>query len=102
MEAALKEKLPFIYSLFKENKVVRAYAFGSALSKDFNVKSDFDFLISFDKSLSPLQKGENWFSLYYSLKKILKRDIDLIREEDLTNPYLLKSIDNNKELIYGE
>ncbi len=102
MQTTLKENLPLIFSLFKEKKVVKAYAFGSAISNNFNSESDFDFLISFDKSLSPLQKGENWFAVYYSLKMILKRDVDLLREEDIKNPYLLKSINNNKELIYGE
>ena len=102
MQTILKENLPLIFSLFKENKVVKAYAFGSAVSNNFNSESDFDFLISFDESLSPIQKGENWFSIYYSLKKLLRRDVDLLREEDIKNPYLLKSINNNKELIYGE
>ena len=101
MQITLKENLPQIVSLFKKNRIAQAYTFGSSNSDAFTANSDFDFLISFDKSLSPIQKGENWFSLYYSLKKILKRDIDLVREEDIKNPYLLESINENRELIYG-
>jgi uncharacterized protein len=101
MEILLKNKMPDIITLFKNNKVQQAYAFGSAISTNFNDNSDFDFLISFNKDLSPIQKGENWFTLYYGLKEILHRDIDLLREEDIKNPYLLKSINANKQLIYG-
>jgi uncharacterized protein len=90
-----------LIAAFKKNDVEKVYAFGSVTSAHFTNTSDVDFLISFNKTLTPLQKGENWFSLYYSLKQILQRDIDLVREEDIKNPILLQTIDANKQLIYG-
>lgn len=101
MQIILKEKLPLILNVFKKNKVAKAYTFGSSNTDAFTATSDFDFLISFDNSLTPLQKGENWFILYYALKEILMRDVDLVREEDIKNPYLLQSINKSRELIYG-
>ena len=101
MQNILESHLPELIALFKKNKVVKAYTFGSVLSDHFTAESDIDFLISFNDKLTPVEKGENWFSLYYSLKELLKKDIDLIREEDIKNPYLLNTINASKLLIHG-
>ncbi len=81
--------------------MAKAYTFGSVLTGSFDNNSDIDFLISFQENLSPVEKDENWFSLYHSLKKLLNRDVDLVKEEDIKNPYLLKTINARKQLIYG-
>lgn len=101
MQNLLKNNLPQIIALFNKNEVVRAYSFGSVLSDNFNSNSDVDFLISFNENLSPVEKGENWFSLYYSLKELLHTEVDLVREEDIKNPYLLSTINASKLLIHG-
>ncbi len=101
MNILLQNNIKEIETLFKNNKVEKAYAFGSAMSTEFSDKSDIDFLINFNPSLSPIEKGENWFNLYHSLKLLLQREVDLVREEDIKNPFLLKSINKNKFLIYG-
>jgi uncharacterized protein len=101
MQSLLKNNLPQIITLFNKNKVTRAYTFGSIVSDTFNAGSDIDFLISFSENLSPVEKGENWFSLYLSLKDLLNTEIDLIREEDIKNPYLLNTINASKLLIHG-
>lgn len=36
-----------------------------------------------------------------SLKNIFNREIDLVEEQTLKNPVLIKSINKSKELIYG-
>ena len=81
--------------------MAKAYTFGSVLIGSFDNNSDIDFLISFQENLSLVEKDENWFSLYHSLKKLLNRDVDLVKEEDIKNPYLLKTINARKQLIYG-
>ena len=101
MQGLLKNNLPQVIALFNKNKVVKAYTFGSILSDNFTSKSDIDFLISFNQNLTPVEKGENWFSLYYSLKELLNTEIDLVREEDIKNPYLLSTINASKLLIHG-
>ena len=35
------------------------------------------------------------------IKNLLHREIDLVEEQTLKNPYLISSIEENKELIYG-
>ncbi len=43
MNADLKRSLKMITPFFKEHKVERAYLFGSAVTDDFNKKSDLGF-----------------------------------------------------------
>jgi uncharacterized protein len=101
MAVLSKDKLTLIEALFKRNKVKSAYTFGSLNTPAFNNESDIDFLIAFNDDTNPVERGENWFSLYYSLKQILNREVDLVREEDIKNPYLLQSINASKMKIYG-
>lgn len=96
-----QDKLILIEALFKKNKVKSAYTFGSIATPHFNAASDIDFMIAFLDDTDPIERGENWFSLYYSLKEILNRDVDLVREEDIKNPYLLQTINASKTKIYG-
>ena len=90
-----------INSLFKNHKVVKAYIFGSAATSDYNIDSDVDFLISFQDGIDPLEKGKLWWSLHDSLRNLIKREIDLVTESSLKNPYFIKELELNKRLIYG-
>ena len=69
-------------------------------SDNFNSKSDIDLLINFDKNLTPLQRGENWWTLFFALKDILKRDIDLLTENSLKNNIFIDALNKTKILIY--
>ena len=97
----LQQRISQITDLFRENKVKRAFAFGSVCTPEFGSKSDVDLLISFQDGLDPLQRGENWWNLFYALRKLLNRDIDLLVESDLQNPYLIEAIEESKQRIYG-
>ena len=43
----------------------------------------------------------NYINFKEELKNVLHREIDLVEEQTLKNPYLIRSIEENKELIYG-
>jgi hypothetical protein len=43
----------------------------------------------------------NYTNLKESLENILHKKVDLIEEQTLKNPILIRSINNNKQLIYG-
>jgi len=58
--------------------------------------SDVDFMVSFAPGLSYTTYGDNFFGLLYALQEILERDIDLIAEETITNPFLLQRINSQK------
>ena len=76
--------------------VIRASLFGSAAIDNMSEGSDVDFMISFNPDLSYTDYGDNYFHLLYALQKLLKKDVDLVAEETITNPYLLQSINSQK------
>jgi predicted nucleotidyltransferase len=102
MNSIVKDKLPQLVELCKKYGVVRMYLFGSAArDTDFDPeRSDFDFLVAFDPGLDVLDRGENALDLMLALDDLFGREVDLMTEQQLKNPYLIKSIDEDKKLIY--
>ena len=82
--------LPLMAKLFKEHKIKTADAFGSVVSDKFDDESDIDLLIAFGEDTTPLDKGENWWNLHDTLRAIFNREIDLLIEDSLDTPILLK------------
>ncbi len=97
-----EKKLCELRKILEKHKVKRAYLFGSILTEHFNENSDIDFLISFQDGLEPLYNGELWWSLYDELRLMFNREIDIITERTLKNPYFIKELNETKQLIYGE
>ena len=92
-----------IYSLNKLctlYNVEKMYLFGSALNSNFNDKSDVDLLVKF-KPIELSQYFDNYMDFKEKLESLFGREVDLLEEQALRNPILIKSIDKSKELIYG-
>lgn len=101
MNSLISNHIIQLKQIFKENKIERAYVFGSILNKaQFNDQSDIDILVQFQEDLEPLEQGNLWWSLYDKLKALFQREVDVLTEKSLQNPYLIKEIDNTKQLIY--
>ncbi len=81
-------------------KIKSLYAFGSVVTDKFTDNSDIDFLISFDDNISVDEYTNNYFFLHYRLRELFKREIDIVTERTLSNPYFIESINETKELIY--
>ncbi|WP_366183087.1 nucleotidyltransferase domain-containing protein [Flavobacterium ovatum] len=96
----IEKNIDRLRSICSTYHVEKMYLFGSALNSDFNDKSDIDFLVKF-KSFELSQYFENYINLKENLKKLFGREIDLVEEQTLKNPILIKSINKSKELIYG-
>ena len=88
-----------ITKLCKTHNVKSLYAFGSVLTDKFNTESDIDLIVEF-QPLDVLDYVDNYYDLKFSLETILKREIDLLEEKAIKNPFLLKSIDSTKKLLY--
>ncbi len=91
-----------IIALCQKYKVVKLWVFGSILTDRFNDNSDVDFSVIFDKRNIPLLDfADNYLDFLNELKSLFSRDVDLITEESLTNPYFIQELNATKQLIYG-
>ena len=87
-------------ALCNKYNVEKMYVFGSALNSNFNANRDIDFLVKF-KNIELSTYFENYMNFKENLKKLFGREVDLLEEQTLRNPILIKSINRSKELVYG-
>jgi hypothetical protein len=59
----------------------------------------FDLLVEIN-DLDPLERGEKLISLWDRFESCFERKVDLLTDSSIKNPYLRKSIDSTKVLIY--
>ena len=86
--------------LCKNHKVKYLYAFGSSVTEKFDYnKSDIDLLVEID-SKDPVDRGEKLLSLWDLFEIFFRREVDLLTDSSIRNPFLRKSIDSTKVLIY--
>jgi predicted nucleotidyltransferase len=90
-------KLKNICAIYHVDKM---YLFGSALNSSFSNHSDIDFLVKF-KQMDLAKYFQNYMELKENLESLFGRKVDLLEEQTLKNPILIKSINKSKELIYG-
>lgn len=94
------KNLDKIKALCSKHKVATLFVFGSVLTDNFEKYSDIDFLVDFS-GVDLYDYADNYFDLKNSLENLLERKVDLLEDKALKNPYLRKSIDSSKQLIYG-
>jgi predicted nucleotidyltransferase len=96
----VKKNINTISELCQKHKVKTLYAFGSVLTDKFTDKSDIDLLVSFKKM--PIENyADNYFEMAEKFEQLFNRPIDLVTENSLKNPYFIQSVNNSKQLIYG-
>jgi len=101
MNTIITKNIDKIKEYCKTYKVKELYAVGSVVSDNFTDESDIDLLIEFEP-ISIDQYTDNYFILHKLFKKIFNREIDLITNKSLSNPFFIKSIENTKELLYAK
>jgi uncharacterized protein len=62
-------------------------------------RSDVDLVVEIDEP-NPIARGEKLMSLWDLLEDFFKRKVDLLTDSSIRNPYLRKSIDQTKILVY--
>lgn len=96
----ISKKQKYFIFLCKNNNVKYLYAFGSSVSEKFDPeRSDIDLLVEID-SKDPVDRGEKLMSLWDQFEDFFNRKVDLLTDSSLRNPFLRKSIDSTKILIY--
>jgi predicted nucleotidyltransferase len=90
-----------ISKLCEVHKVKSLYAFGSVLTNHFTDESDIDLIVDF-QALDVLDYADNYFDLKFALQDIFKRPVDLLEDKAIKNPYFRQTINQQKQLVYGQ
>ncbi len=82
-------------------EVVRLDLFGSGTRADFNAeRSDLDFLVTFAEPTS-IGYFDRYFGLLEKLGEIFNRQVDLVEEAAITNPYFRKVVNRERTLVFA-
>ncbi|MCK4357387.1 MAG: nucleotidyltransferase domain-containing protein [Candidatus Cloacimonetes bacterium] len=95
----IERNIDNIKKLCSKYKVAKLYIFGSYNTERFNKDSDIDFIVIF-KDVTLIEYADNYFDFKFSLEDLLKRNIDLLEEKSIKNPFLKEAIDSSKKLVY--
>ena len=97
----IEKNIDKIRKLCISHYVNHLYVFGSILTNKFNSKSDIDMGVDFG-AVDLVNYADNYFNFKFGLEKILEREVDLLEDKAIKNPFLRKSIDASKQVIYGK
>jgi len=95
----IQNNIENIQHILQKHNVKRASVFGSVCTDSFNENSDIDMIIAFEKRYFD-NYVDNYLSLESELSKLLCRNVDLVSEETIQNPYFIQSINQTKTPIY--
>lgn len=101
MHPAIAQHHAGIAAICQRYRIRRLEVFGSAArADDFNpASSDADFLVEFALDAQP--GLEDFFGFKAELEKLLGRGVDLVEPGAVRNPYVLASINRNREAVYA-
>ena len=101
MHPAIAQHRPGIAAICQRYNIARLEVFGSAArADDFNPdSSDADFLVEFAPGVYP--DLQTFFGAKAALETLLGRGVDLVEPGAVRNPYVLNSINRNREAVYA-
>jgi len=102
MHPIVESKRLEVAELCRRRGVRRLELFGSAARDDFDeARSDLDFLVDLgvDPSISPL---DSFFGLKDQLEELFGRPVDLVSQGSVKNPYILATMQHDRQLVYAE
>ena len=85
----------------KKYRVRRLDVFGSAARGDFDEEaSDVDLLVEFE-DMPHADRADAYLGFLTAVEALLRRRIDLVEVSAIRNPYLLRGIEESRELVYA-
>ena len=100
MHAAVAQHREAIEELCRLYGVTKLDVFGSATRDDFDeAHSDVDFLVEFDV-VPGLRALRQYFGFKEDLEQLLGRPVDLV-EGAIENPFVLRGVEESRELLYA-
>jgi predicted nucleotidyltransferase len=102
MLSLIEQNLEAIRLLCHEYQVTRLEIFGSTTRADFDPRrSDIDLLVEFAPGTDLGPWMARFFELQNRLEALLGRKVDLVMTTGVRNPYLLRSINQDRRLLYA-
>ena len=90
-----------IARLCRRFEVVRLDIFGSAATGAFEPEtSDLDFVARFART-NDTTYPDRYLDFAEELERLFNRDVDVITERSVRNPYFRAEIDRTRELVYA-
>ena len=101
MHPAIAQHRSGISAICQRYRIARLEVFGSAArGTDFDpAHSDADFLVEFAPGVQP--GLDAIYGAKADLEALLGREVDLVEPAAVRNPYVLASINNNREAVYA-
>lgn len=101
MDSLVERNLEDIIRLCRQYRVRRLAVFGSILRGDFDPeRSDADFLVEFEP-VPVAVRMRNYLGLREALVSLLSRPVDLVEVGAIRNPYILKSVAEQEQVVYA-
>lgn len=88
-----------IESVCRELSLLRLDLIGSAARSDFTEVSDVDVLVTFDGDEALFRR---YFELKERLEAIFEREVDVIEERAIKNPYFKSAVEKDRIRLYGK
>ncbi|MCF8303285.1 MAG: nucleotidyltransferase domain-containing protein [Bacteroidales bacterium] len=95
----IDQNIDKVRKLCEQHYVSQLAVFGSILTGKYDKNSDIDLLVDFS-NIDLQNYADNYFSLKQALEKIFRRQVDLLENKAIKNPYLRQSINSSKRIIY--
>ncbi|MDE2673626.1 MAG: nucleotidyltransferase domain-containing protein [Paracoccaceae bacterium] len=99
----IADKQEEIAAICRRHRVERLEVFGSAArATDFDpLRSDIDFLVEFNSEKKPVTL-ERYLGIIDDLSSAMAREVDLVEEKWIRNPYLKEVINEEREVVFEE
>ena len=101
MHPIVESKRAEVAALCRGYGVRRLELFGSAARDDFDAaRSDLDFLVTLGK-VHDKSAFDAYFELKDDLEALFGRPVDLVSVGAIRNPYVLASIERDRQLVFS-
>ena len=91
-----------VQALCRAYGVLRLELFGSAATGEYHPeRSDLDFLVEF-QDFPTGGYADAYFGLQEALEDLFHRQVDLIVDSAIKNPYFRQSVNQTRQLLYAD
>ena len=98
--ALIEQNRDALARLCRQYRVERLELFGSAAKGSFQPgSSDVDFLVTFADA-RPGTYADRYLGLLLALEQLFEREIDLVTERSIRNPYFRRAVEATRQLVY--